>query len=164
MNELRNYVKRKFNLSDDDYRKLVENERHRIENPTYNYDGLTLEEAQDLKMTELDADCTKEIVKGFDYTVNGTSYHFSLSLNAQSNFKEVGDMFKEGKTTSEKWTVLNNETGEIERITLDEATFTAVRDAGRPIVRDNISKFRDDLQPKVEACTSVDEVKAIKWT
>lgn len=122
-----------------------------------------LEQAKQSKLDELDQACNIAILQGFDYTINNVSYRFSLSLSAQSNLQETGEMFKEGKITSEKWTVLNNETGQIERVELDQATFESMRDVARSVVRDNVSKLRDTLEPQVEAATTTEEVKAIAW-
>lgn len=178
MDELRKYIKRKLGISDEEYNKLVEQEKknskivqvmEQLKTPDDKYKEIeanpdtTLEELKKAKMEQLDYLCSVNIVKGFDFTINGESKHFSLSLVAQSNMQETGAMFRDGITTSEKWTVVDNATGKTERVDLDEATFNDVRNAGRVVVRDSVSKLRDTLEPQVHAATTVDEVKAITW-
>jgi len=122
-----------------------------------------LKEAKKAKIAELDQACSATILQGFDHTINSTSYHFSLSIPAQMNISGTDSMFKDGATTSENWTVVNNSTGEVERISLDETTFNEVRDIARSVIRDNVSKLRDTLEPQVEDATTVSEVKDIVW-
>jgi hypothetical protein len=115
------------------------------------------------KMDELENTCNQAIINGFDYTINGISYHFSCSLAAQSNFIGVNDLIKEGVITSKGWTVVNNTTGKTERIVLDIPTFNNVKMALFQHIDSNTSKLRDDLEPKVNAAT-VDQLPNIVWS
>lgn len=179
------YYRKKLGISEDEHQKNIEvskNESKTVQlieqskTPDDKYKEIesnpdvTLDKLKQAKIDQLDYLCSQTILKGFQYTVNGVLYHFSLSLVAQSNMQETGDMFNEGVITSENWTALNTSTGKIERVLLDELTFNDVRNAGRKVVRDNVSRFRDVLEPQVHAVTitttledALTEVKAITW-
>lgn len=125
--------------------------------------AVRLQVAKDAKIAELDAACNAAILAGFDYTINGVSYRFSLSVFAQINFRETDASFKDGSITSETWTVVNNTNGKVERVTLDQATFNGAKNAGKTVVRDNISRLRDVLQLQVESAATQAEVEAVVW-
>jgi len=132
-------------------------------NEVINNPDSTLEQLKQAKIDQLDYLCSAEILKGFDYTINSTSYHFSLSIKAQSNFTGTNALFQEGRITNKRWTVVNNETGKIERIDLDKSTFDELKMEVDRVVDDNVSRFRDTLEPQVETATSKDDVENIKW-
>jgi hypothetical protein len=137
--------------ADEKYAELTANE------------SATLDELKSAKLAQLDEACSHVIVGGFDYTVNTVSYHFSCSLSAQANFQGTDTLFKDGTITSADWTVVNNATGNVERITLDNATFNAIKLEVFKHINSNVSKLRDTLQPQVDSATTKEEVDAIVW-
>jgi hypothetical protein len=125
--------------------------------------GTTLDQIKLKKIEELDKECGITIENGFDYTIGTTSYHFSCSLSAQANFQGTDTLFKDGAITQAEWTVVNNATGKIERIMLDNATFNAIKLEVFKHINSNVSKLRNTLQPQVDSATTKAEVDAIAW-
>jgi hypothetical protein len=125
--------------------------------------GVLLEQSKSSKIEELERSCDNSIVGGFDYPINGVSYHFSCSLAAQSNFEGTNTLFKEGLIQSAKWTVVNNETGQTERIELNQETFNSIKLAVFQHIASNVSKLRDILEPQVNTATIQAELDAIVW-
>jgi hypothetical protein len=123
----------------------------------------TLEALKAAKMAQLNELCNLAIVNGFDYEVNGESYHFSCSLSAQANFTGTDILFKDNLIQQSEWTVINNTTGKDERVTLDQTTFNSVKLQVFQHINSNVAKFRNTLQPQVEAATTNTEVDAIVW-
>lgn len=123
----------------------------------------TLEEVKSAKMAQLNELCNLAIVNGFDYDLNGVSYHFSCSLSAQANFTGTDILFKDNLITEAEWTVINNTTGKEERVTLDQATFNSIKLQVFQHINSNVAKFRNTLQPQVEAATTNAEVDLIVW-
>jgi len=124
---------------------------------------VTLEEVKGAKLAQLNELCNKTIVEGFSQEINGTVYHFSCSLSAQSNFTGTDALFKDGLIAESEWTVVNITTGAVERITLDQPTFNDVKLAVFQHINSNVSKFRNTLQPQVDSATTNTEVDAVTW-
>jgi hypothetical protein len=122
---------------------------------------LALEKAKNAKKIELDQDCHNTIMGRFEVDIGGTIYEFSCDLEAQSNFARADRAFEKGRITTTGWTAYIN--GEVTRVVLDEPTFEAVYTAHLYHITDNISKFRDVLEPKVNNATRVEEVMSVKW-
>lgn len=162
MNELREYVKRKFNLSDADYKKLVENEKVRINNPTFVYNGINLGEAQEMKMKELTYSCEKAIVGQFKAVVDTVEYGFSNDIEAQSNFKDAMWALENNKATTVKWTAYD-QIGEVVRLDLDLIKLSDVNISRLTHQQTQVGKFRDMLEPQVKAAVTISEVEAVTW-
>ena len=68
-----------------------------------------LEELKVDKVSQIDAETSAAIIAGFDYTINGTSYHFSYDSFDQQNFSDTANMCQlaisgaEGLPTSVTW-------------------------------------------------------------
>jgi hypothetical protein len=123
----------------------------------------TLDEVKQAKMAELNEQCNQTIIAGFDYTVNNVSYHFSCSIPAQTNFQGTNALFKDGLITTVDWTVINNSTGLIERITMDQPTFDGLRMTLFNHISSQVSRLRDTLAAQVNSATTIDEVDAVVW-
>lgn len=50
--------------------------------------GVSLEEAKLTKISELDTSCTKDILAGFEYTKDGTTYLLGFDIQDQSNLTQ----------------------------------------------------------------------------
>lgn len=162
MNELREYLKKKFNLSDSDYSKLVENEKARIENPSFEYNGIDLDEAKAMKMKELNYRCEKTILGYFKATVDTVEYSFSNDIEAQSNFKDGMWALENNEATTVKWTCYDVN-GNVARLDLDLLKLADVNRARLTHQQTQVSKFRDTLQPQVEVASTIEEVEGIVW-
>jgi len=126
-------------------------------------DNLALKKAKYLKGQELNQACNNAILSGFDYNINGVSYHFSFDTEAQLNFQGANWMLENGKTTNIMWTVKNNSTGVYERMTINLDLMRDLQVAIFNHKNDNISKYRDVLYPKLLAATTVEEINEITW-
>ncbi|MFD0825861.1 DUF4376 domain-containing protein [Neobacillus sp. M.A.Huq-85] len=115
------------------------------------------------KMAAIEALCDASIIAGFDYEINGISYHFSSSLAAQANFQGTDTLFKDGLISDVEWTVTNNATGAVERISFDQTVFNQLKLQVFIHINSNISKLRNELQPKVDAAQSQTELDLIIW-
>jgi hypothetical protein len=60
------------------------------------------------------------------------------------------------------WTAYDSQNNVV-RLNLDKTTFDIVYIARLKHIQDNISKFRDTLQPKVENASTNEEIDAIQW-
>jgi len=120
-----------------------------------------LEEIKKAKLAELNEACGKAITGRFTAEVRGQTYEFSYDYEAQSNFKDAKIAFLEGQTTTVRWTAYLND--QIVRIDLDQEEFNQVYYASLAHKNVHIARFRDQLQPLVEAATTVEEVDAINW-
>jgi hypothetical protein len=122
-----------------------------------------LSDLKEAKMEQLDELCNLAIVNGFEHTLGTTNYLFSCSLSAQSNFTGTDLLFKDGTITQAEWTVVDVAKGNVERVTLNQTDFNAVKLKVFQHINSNISKFRNTLQPQVEAATTNNEVDSIVW-
>ena len=113
------------------------------------------------KEAELNQACQDAIIAGFDYTIDGISYHFSFDLEAQLNFQGAENLFAKGVVNELTWTAQKD--GEYTRITITPDLMNQLSLAIFKHKNDNISKLRDVLLPQVEAATTVEEVQAIVW-
>lgn len=129
------------------------------------YSGLSLDEVKLAKLDELDKSCNETILGNFAYAVNGTTYYFPNDTTAQSNFDKFYIAFKDGIATSPtNFTCYDAVTnGSVCRVAFDETSFPDLYKAHLNHIAYNVSKFRDTLEPQVNACTTVDQVNAITW-
>lgn len=145
-------------------------EKLRTDDEKYRQLDLTtasLADVKQAKKAQLNYLCNQTIVNGFDYTVNGVSYHFSCSINAQQNFTGTKLRMDNGKITQKTWTAVDNTTGAISRVTLVATDINAISDIVDNLVDSNVSRFRDTLEPQVDAivlanyATEADANKAV---
>ncbi|UUG68081.1 hypothetical protein [Bacillus phage PK-3] len=122
-----------------------------------------LNRAKKLKDRELNEACQQAILDGFDYTINGVSYHFSFDTEAQLNFQGAERVFSRNLVESIDWTVKNNSTGEYERIPITETIMDELSVIILNHKSDNVSRYRDILYKQLESATTVEEVNAIRW-
>lgn len=123
---------------------------------------IPLDEVKQAKITELNDACNQSILGKFTSTINGMSYYFSYDTEAQSNITKVGRAFDKGLVTTVKWTAYDSD-GNTVRIDLDANSFDAMFTNSLIHLNTNISKLRDDLEPKVEEATEVEQVLKITW-
>lgn len=131
-----------------------------------------LDRVKAIKLQELNNACNDAILGRFSAQVNGVSYWFSHDKEAQDNFEMADKNLNNGRITSIPWTCYESETStDALRITFDKDTFEPVYVAHANVMPTNVSKLRDDLEPKVKAIqitTTVDDavsqVNAIVWS
>jgi hypothetical protein len=120
-----------------------------------------LEDYKKSKAEELSKACQQSIYNGFEYEINGVTYHFSYDTEAQLNFQGVERLFAQGIVEEVMWTVKKD--GQYMRIPitkeiLDELALVMLNHKNA-----NISKYRDVLMPMVESAQTIEEVEAITW-
>jgi YHS domain-containing protein len=124
--------------------------------------SIILRDAKSTKLASLNQICSDTILGRFLSTVDGVEYYFSCDKNAQDNFDKADRAFEKGRITEIRWTAYDlNDT--VVRLLLNQTKFEIVYLAHLHHINDNISRFRDDLMPKVEASTTVDQVNRIQW-
>jgi len=121
-----------------------------------------LRQAKQNKDVELNQACMASILAGFDYEIGGISYHFSFDEQAQFNFQGAMTAFQSGLMQSTTWTVMQS--GEYMRIPITAEDMNGLSVAIIKHKESNISKYRDDLMPKVMAAQTVEEVGEITWS
>lgn len=128
---------------------------------------MILQKARESKKAELNMACNRAITGRFSADVNGVTYLFSNDTEAQSNFKDARASFEDGTVDMYMngeipWTAYDMD-GNVVRLQLTKELFTPVNIARMFHQQNNVSKFRDDLEKKVDLATSVPEVNAITW-
>lgn len=124
--------------------------------------GKPIEEVKQKKISELNIACEQAILGYFKATVDGLEYSFSNDVEAQSNFKDALWAFEKGKLTTIKWTAYDAEDN-IVRLDIDIEKLSDVNIARLTHQQTQVAKFRDILEPKVKAATTVGEVESIVW-
>lgn len=140
--------------------------------PIYNFEindwaeGQLMEElvsdAKNNKLAELNQKCEGSILGKFTVEINDAAYQFSNDMEAQMNFEKVDRAFEKGKMEEIPWTVYD-QNERVLRIILNADSFSKVYLAHLNHIQDNISKFRDILQPQVENATTIEEIQSINW-
>jgi hypothetical protein len=120
-----------------------------------------LKEAKEDKFEELDAKCEEEILGYFKATIDDVEYEFSFDEKAQSNFIGVFALFTQGLITEIEWTAWQGE--EAKRVTLDKDQFTSVVLLAFAHRDGKIKRLRNELQPILEACQTLEEVNEVTW-
>lgn len=136
------------------------------------YSSLSLEDAKNKKIDELDNACNQTILGNFPYSVNGTTYYFSNDDTAQKNFDKFYVAFRDGLATSPENFTCYDVDGNVCRLPFDQTTFPDLYKAHLSHIALNISQFRDNLELQVNAITvqngdvqtAINQVKAIVWT
>lgn len=161
-NDLWNAILKELGKTDDDYKRDLEQRKLEIANPTFVYDGINLDEAKTMKMQELNYRCERTILGRFKATVDAIEYSFSNDTEAQSNFKDGMWALENNKATTVKWTAYDID-GNVVRLDLDLTKLNDVNVARLTHQQTQVAKYRDTLQPQVEAATTIEDVEAITW-
>lgn len=125
----------------------------------------TLDELKAVKKARIDAETSAAILAGFDYAVNGVTYHFSYDAFDQQNFADTANvcLMKQsgmsGLPDSVTWNAYTPD-GELARLTFDAPGFLALY-AGGAIRHKNEAMQRGGARKAaVEAATTPEEVEA----
>ncbi|PFB64440.1 hypothetical protein CN291_17310 [Bacillus cereus] len=113
------------------------------------------------KFEELNQACNKDISGYFDAPVGSETYTFSFDTEAQSNFIGSLALFNEGLMTEVEWTAWKGD--KAHRVTLTKEQFLNVAFVAYREKDAKISRLRNVLQPRVEACTTIEELQSISW-
>ena len=127
---------------------------------------MSLKEVKAAKVAQIDAETSAAIIAGFDYSINGTPYHFSYDAFDQTNFADTANMCQlalagtPGLPESVTW---NSYTagGELVQQTFDAAAFLALYTAGAMAHKAAKMAEGGARKAKVAAAQTVEEVEAI---
>lgn len=124
-------------------------------------DSRLIDNLKNDKKAELSQACQESILGGFTSKVNGVEYHFSYDREAQINFQETYHLFQNSVVDSVKWSA--HLKGKPIRIDLNKKDFEVVFFASVRHKQENISKFKDQIEPLIDAQSTIEGLKAINW-
>ena len=126
----------------------------------------TLEELKAAKKARIDAETSAAILAGFDYAVDGVTYHFSYDAFDQQNFADTANVCimkqsgAQGLPDSVMWNAYTVPGGELERLTFDAPGFLALYAGGAMRHKNGTMQRGGERKAAVEAATTAEEVEA----
>lgn len=126
----------------------------------------TLEELKTAKKARIDAETSAAIAAGFDYAVDGVTYHFSYDSFDQQNFADTANVcvMKQvgmpGLPDSVMWNAYTVPDNELERLTFDAPGFLALYAGGAMKHKNGTMQRGGERKAAVEAATTPEEVEA----
>lgn len=126
----------------------------------------TLEELKAAKKAWIDAETSAAIAAGFDYAVDGVTYHFSYDAFDQQNFADTANvcLMKQsgmpGLPDSVTWNAYTPD-GELVRLTFDAPGFLALYAGGAMKHKNEAMQRGGERKAAVEAATTAEEVEAV---
>lgn len=126
----------------------------------------SLEELKTDKVSQIDAETSAAIIAGFDYAINGTSYHFSYDSFDQQNFSDTANMCQlalagtPGLPTSVVWNSYLPD-GTLVQKTFDAQTFLTLYTAGAMQHKATQMTIGGQRKAKVWAAQTKEEIEAI---
>lgn len=126
----------------------------------------TLEELKAAKKARIDAETSAAILAGFDYAVDGVTYHFSYDAFDQQNFADTANVCimkqsgAQGLPDSVMWNAYTVPGGELERLTFDASGFLALYAGGAMRHKNGTMQRGGERKAAVEAATTAEEVEA----
>ena len=106
------------------------------------------------------------ILAGFDYAVDGVTYHFSYDAFDQQNFADTANVCimkqsgAQGLPDSVMWNAYTVPGGELERLTFDASGFLALYAGGAMRHKNGTMQRGGERKAVVEAATTPEEVEA----
>ena len=125
----------------------------------------TLEELKAAKKAQIDAETSASILAGFDYPVDGVTYHFSYALDDQQNFSDTVNvcLMKQsgmlGLPDSLTWNAYTPG-GELARLTFDAPGFLALYANGAMRHKNETMQRGGERKAAVQAAATAEEVEA----
>lgn len=126
----------------------------------------TIEELKADKVIQIDAETSTAILGGFDYIIQGTSYHFSYDSFDQQNFSDTANMCQlaltgtPGLPTSVVWNSYLPD-GTLVQQTFDAHSFLALYTAGAMQHKVTQMTIGGQRKAKVWAAQTKEEIEAI---
>lgn len=126
----------------------------------------SLEELKADKVFQIDAETSAAILAGFDYTINGTSYHFSYDSFDQQNFSDTANMCQlalagtPGLPTSVVWNSYLPD-GTLVQQTFDAQSFLALYTAGAMQHKATQMTIGGQRKAKVWEAQTKEEIEAL---
>ena len=132
---------------------------------TVGMDLMALEEAKAAKLAQIDAETSATILSGFDYEIDGTTYHFSYDSFDQQNFVDTASMCQislagtPGLPSSVTWNSYTAD-GALVQQTFDAASFLVLYRAGAMTHKAARMAEGGARKAKVAAAKSIEEVES----
>lgn len=126
----------------------------------------TFEEVKATKKAQIDAETSAAILAGFDYAVDGVTYHFSYALDDQQNFSDTANvcLMKQagmpGLPNSVTWNAYTVPGNELARLTFDAPEFLALYAGGAMKHKNGTMQRGGERKAAVEAAATAEEVEA----
>lgn len=126
----------------------------------------SLEELKADKVSQIDAETSAAILAGFEYIIDGTSYHFSYDSFDQQNFSDTANMCQlalagtEGLPSSVVWNSYLKD-GTLVQQTFDAQSFLALYTAGAMQHKATQMTIGGQRKAKVWAAQTKEEIEAI---
>ena len=126
----------------------------------------SLSEIKARKLTTIDSETSAAILAGFDYTIDGTFYHFSYDSFDQQNFSDTANMCQlalagtPGLPTSVVWNSYLPD-GTLVQQTFDAQSFLALYTAGAMQHKATQMTIGGQRKAKVWAAQTKEEIEAI---
>ena len=126
----------------------------------------TLEELKAAKKAWIDAETSAAIASGFDYAVDGVTYHFSYDAFDQQNFADTANVciMKQagmpGLPDSVMWNAYTVPGNELVRLTFDASGFLALYAGGAMRHKNGTMQRGGERKAAVEAATTPEEIEA----
>lgn len=130
------------------------------------YPELSLKKLKEEKKAQIDAETSAAILAGFDYAVDGVTYHFSYDAFDQQNFADTANVciMKQagmpGLPDSVMWNAYTVPGGDLERLTFDASDFLALYAGGAMKHKNGTMQRGGERKAVVEAATTPEEVEA----
>lgn len=127
---------------------------------------MTLEELKAAKTAQIDAETSAAIIAGFDYEVNGMTYHFSYDSFDQQNFVDTASMCQlalagtPGLPDTVTWNSYTVPGGELVQQTFDATSFLTLYTAGAMAHKATRMAEGGARKAQVEAAQSIEDVEA----
>lgn len=125
----------------------------------------TLEEAKFLKVSQIDSETSSSILAGFDYEIDGVTYHFSYDSFDQQNFSDTANMCQlamlspEGLPSSVVWNSYLPDGTLVQQI-FDAHTFLDLYTQGAMVHKSTQMSIGGQRKATVQAATTIEEVEA----
>ena len=126
----------------------------------------TLEELKTAKKARIDAETSAAIASGFDYGVDGVTYHFSYDAFDQQNFADTANVCimkqagMSGLPDSVTWNAYSVPENELVRLTFDAPGFLALYAGGAMRHKNGTMQRGGERKAAVEAAATAEEVEA----
>ena len=126
----------------------------------------SLEELKADKVIQIDSETSAAILAGFEYTIDGTSYHFSYDIFDQQNFSDTANMCQlalagtPGLPSSVVWNSYLLD-GTLVQQTFDAQSFLALYTAGAMQHKATQMTIGGQRKAKVWAAQTKEEIEAI---
>ena len=130
------------------------------------YPELSLKELKEEKKARIDTETSAAILAGFDYAVDGVTYHFSYDTFDQQNFADTANVciMKQagmpGLPNSVTWNAYTVPDNELARLTFDASGFLALYAGGAMKHKNKTMQRGGERKAAVEAATTAEEVEA----